>query len=808
MILKHNKHGCLLMRLQLLLITLLTVMYAKAHAQSTSYTINKIATPPKIDGHLTDSVWANATVADQFTTTLPRFGAIPVNATNVRMLAAHNGLFIAIDCTTGKIRADGSNRDETANADYFSVGFDTWDDDQNAFVFTVTAAGQLIDQRLSSGGTNTEFNAIWKAATRRSANGWTAEIWIPFKALRFPAQGEQHWGLQFTRYDRSSGQTSTWAPQDPLIRDQVLQYGQLEGLGVIEQHFRIGLTFMSDIKKTDRITTYGTKINGSQSEDKFFGAAIDGRIRFNSSTTLDLNIIPDQINDDDVYDFFTQYVQTPISRPLATEENGLFTKTGTLWRQPELNPSSLRLFYTLRPGELISSPSSLKTLNSSRFTTRTKKGIGIGVNNTLFDRPDFNIFEIFSSSSYYYRTIHYPIYPNYNHIVIEKTYRNNSWVQFSNANLYLKTGLTTNRAGIGGQWRDISNRFEIKGQYRLNTQFTSNNGAFSVADGYLSAGKINGKNTWGGSWTSPQKTTTGILMPTGSFIDLMNNHRLFAHFTQTNYAPHSTFWQNIRHSINLNSYFNVVRIVEKRMLITAQLTGLDKNFRSWTAAFGTAPVWDKEVIYFPGAELQRKLLAPLVVSMGMSTDSRKKWIVESAAQFVGNFDFTGTQKLFINASPSVLLDPKMKLSAQTYCGFTWNQNTPLTIAGTYYPIGKSSMMEFRQSVSISLFISPKWTINTSTSYYTAGETQSRAYSIQSNGQLMPLEYDVPKLNTNFQPNWLSSTDLCWYFRPGSLLKASWGYQYTRYNADIAGFFSVSKRKQIIRSLSFLYNLNN
>lgn len=797
---------------RVLLIALLSLLTVTIHyGQSAVYSINKAISYPEIDGYLTDSVWRKATVADQFTTTLPRFGATPKNATAVRMLAFPNGICLAVDCKTTLMRSDGSERDEIGNADYFSVGFDTWNDDQNAFVFTVTAAGQLIDQRVSSVNVNTEFNASWKAVSRRTADGWTAEMWIPYKALRFPTTEGQDWGIQFTRYDRSSGETATWAPQDPLIRDKILQYGQLEGLVSIQQRMSLGMTAMGSAVFQSNYNYYGASSGYRTSETPKLYYALDGRVSFNSATTLDVNILPDGFRKSDFSTIAIgpNYVETPISRPLITEENGLFDKSGTLWAQPTLFSGYLSRFYPLQPGETISSFTTIKSLNTSRFTTRTKGGLGIGINNTLFDQPDFFVSIPFSSSTFSYRTVPYPVYPNYNQIAVEKAFRNNSWVQFSNSNLYLKNGMTTNLAALGGQWRDMTNRFEVKGQYQLNTQFTSNNGAFSVADGYLSAGKVNGKYTWGATWVSPEKTTYGVLLPFGSFVDLRNNHQLNAHFTKTNYTPRSARWQNISQSITSNSYLSTGRINEIPLLISAKISGLDQKFRTWSGSIGTSPVRAKEVFYFSGAEFQRKLFIPISVFVGYSTDARKKWVLHSAARYNGNFDHAAPQIISGNVAQYVMLHRKLTLSANTQLGAGRNQNNVLTISGVYYPIRKSNNLDFKQTFALDLFFSPKLQLNVYGGVAYGGYTHQQAYSIQPDGSLSLLAYSFPPNTRNFEPKWLGGFSVSCYFAPASMLKLSVHVDdLSFYNSVVAPVFYNFSTRQTVTNLSFLYNINS
>ena len=800
------------MKLQLLLlIVAIMAISTQIKGQSRTYQLQNGSLPRDLDGVLTDDEWEQATLADAFTTTLPRFGAAPQHPTTVRMLAAPDGLFIAVDCKTEKVRADGSTRDDTGTADYFSVGFDTWNDDQNAFVFTVTAAGQLIDQRVSSGNVNTSFNSSWKAKTRRQADGWTAEIWIPFSALRFPTTEGQDWGIQFTRFDRSSGETSTWAPQDPLIRDQVLQYGQLVGLGYIEQHKRLGLTAMAGTKRHTQIDNFGTdnSLRTHRPEHLFY--ALDGRISFNSATTLDINIVPDYIFQDNLnYSIYgPDYIETPISRPLITEEYALFNKLNTFWPNPKLNSAELARFYTSQPGISAIPDGPIKALNTSRLTTRTKGGLAIGIHNTVFDRPDFRTLPVLPILYFTSEDVSYPVYPNYNQIAVEKAFRNNSWVQFTNSNLYLKSGMTTNQAAIGGQWRDITNRFEVKGQYQLNTQFTSNTGAFSVAESYLSAGKVNGKYTWGGSWSSPNKAYLGILMPSGFFADPSSNHQLKAHFTRTNYSPRTTRWQNISQSITTNSYISSVDFNQIAMAVTASLSGLDSKLRTWSGSITSSPARHTEILDFSGAEFLRELSVPLYLSVGLSTDARKKWVIQHQVQYSGNLDRAATQIASANIDQYVLIHRRITLGAQTQLAAAWNQYNILTIPDVYYTVRKSSNLQFRQTLSCDLYLSSKCQLNIYGGIGYSGYTQQQAYSIQPDGKLALLTFSFPNNDSNFAPKWSAGGAFKWYFTPSSLLRLSARLDNLVFNDSIGiPVYESDKTRLITANLSFLYTLNN
>ena len=71
-----------------------------------------------------------------------------------------------------------------------------------------------------------------------AASGWTAEMAIPFKSLRYPAraEGEPHrWGFQITRRIRGRSEAQSWSPVSRDIAGQLTQFGILEGLEGLSQ---------------------------------------------------------------------------------------------------------------------------------------------------------------------------------------------------------------------------------------------------------------------------------------------------------------------------------------------------------------------------------------------------------------------------------------------------------------------------------------------------------------------------------------------------------------------------------------------
>jgi len=82
----------------------------------------------------------------------------------------------------------------------FSVGFDTFYDRRNSLTFMVNPIGGFYDEEISDEGRpNTDWNPVWDVRTGRFDGGWTVEMAIPFKSLRYQRGSSQLWGLQLGR---------------------------------------------------------------------------------------------------------------------------------------------------------------------------------------------------------------------------------------------------------------------------------------------------------------------------------------------------------------------------------------------------------------------------------------------------------------------------------------------------------------------------------------------------------------------------------------------------------------------------------
>ena len=236
--------------------------------------IGRTPQPPQIDGRLDDSVWETATHITDFVQVAPVEGAPGTEKTEVWMAYDNDNLYVAFYAhysDPGIMRANRSDRDEIRGDDRMSVLFDTFLDQQRAYQFEVNGYGVQSDSivnadgssgtssrrspRPRSGGSGAgsarssgsglsnsgqfgirgddSWNALFDTGGRVVEDGWTAEMAIPFKSLRYPSRtvGDGHrWGFQITRIVRGKSEAQAWSPVSRGVAGQLTQFGVLEGL--------------------------------------------------------------------------------------------------------------------------------------------------------------------------------------------------------------------------------------------------------------------------------------------------------------------------------------------------------------------------------------------------------------------------------------------------------------------------------------------------------------------------------------------------------------------------------------------------
>ena len=95
----------------------------------------------------------------------------------------------------------------------------------------VTREGASVRFGFGS-GFNLNWDTSWSVASAISPIGWSAEIAIPFKSLRYAGSGPQSWGINFQRNIRRNNEEAFWSPLPRQYNlNRVSQAGRVEGVG-------------------------------------------------------------------------------------------------------------------------------------------------------------------------------------------------------------------------------------------------------------------------------------------------------------------------------------------------------------------------------------------------------------------------------------------------------------------------------------------------------------------------------------------------------------------------------------------------
>ena len=172
--------------------------------------------PIVVDGRLDEPAWHQAEVGNGFRQREPREGAPASERTEFSIAYTPSTLYVALrafDREPARIIAKEMERDaELASDDSFVLVFDTFLDGRNAFAFATNPNGARHDALITDEGrdVNTEWDGVWTVRARRTADGWTAEMAIPFATLRFDPALDR-WGLNVQRLIRRKSEEVNWA---------------------------------------------------------------------------------------------------------------------------------------------------------------------------------------------------------------------------------------------------------------------------------------------------------------------------------------------------------------------------------------------------------------------------------------------------------------------------------------------------------------------------------------------------------------------------------------------------------------------
>lgn len=692
---------------------------------------------PVIDGSLADSCWQNLAPIGPFQTHLPVFGLNPKGQTEVRLFYTETALYLAADCLLpagGRIRDDGGIRDGDRTGDWLQISLDTWNDDRLRFDFTVTAAGVQSDARMRQ-----QWDALWQSAVIRHARGWSVEICIPFSALRYPKKTVQDWGLQVTRYDVGSGETSTWSPQDPLVSDQVIQFGLLRGLTGIRQGKRRSLALHAGAESLYRY------------KDHAFAylletAGLDGKIGLNESATLDVTLFPRRYG---VHNFpsisapprffYNDDVTLPEPRQFVAEEADLFGKNDNLNFEPYVGADWM--LWRLDDGNgtpvYLQGTSNSKVLQASKLSARTRGNWRFGVFNALLGPVKANILTDNPITEVETKTLQ--VLSNYNYLTTERILPNNSYINISTSTLLAGEKYTSLQPGLNFQLRDRSNSYEVQG----STDWSYHRRADDTFAGFhywLRLSRINRR--WGWSVLHQQQYTS-LTRPEwqansapGTVSRAQLNYRSFQPRGRILQRFGDAGLQLLRNPNNT--------LLPQTWLLSGNLRALDRQFQTWSVHLNSIPHERKQRYSLLGAHIDRVISPNVGGHLSFASDLRKRlrWdaLVFGATGLKGEIPRIGltlTQLWVLRSSLA------LQVQAQWQNSF---DNLELIGGGGSWIFERYQQRNAQGRLTLHWY--PVQPLRLSGSFVVQGMTKTNreAVELQDNRQLTPVDQPLPEFS--------------------------------------------------------------
>lgn len=181
-----------------------------------------ITVAPVVDGKvLGDAAWAGVVPATGFWQVQPDEGKAATQKTEVYIAYLDDALYIGMvaydEDPSGIIVTDARRDTSLDDGDSFRVIIDGMLDGQNGFIFGTNPAGmeydaQVVKEAANGSGYNRNWDASWSVKAEINPRGWSAEMRIPFKSLRYGKGEEQTWGINFQRNIRRNNEVVYWAP--------------------------------------------------------------------------------------------------------------------------------------------------------------------------------------------------------------------------------------------------------------------------------------------------------------------------------------------------------------------------------------------------------------------------------------------------------------------------------------------------------------------------------------------------------------------------------------------------------------------
>jgi Domain of unknown function (DUF5916)/Carbohydrate family 9 binding domain-like len=303
---------------------------------------------PVIDGRLDDEVWKEAAVLKDFYQTYPGDNTKPSRPTEVLLGYDARHLYIGFRAydEPGNVRATVAKRDDVLEDDNIRVYLDTFNDQRRAYVLVFNPLGVQQDGIYTEGsGEDYTVDILMESKGMVTPDGYTVEVAIPFKSLRYRAGKGSRWGFQaLRRIKHLNNEQDSWTPITRGNSRFLGQQGFITGLEGISAGRTLELIPSLTLSETGARVRSLPPDSPAPDPGRFVNRAVEfdpgltAKLGITPEVTLDLALNPDfaQVESD-------QLVVTANQRfPIFFEEKRPFFLEGIDIFQTPLQPVHTR----------------------------------------------------------------------------------------------------------------------------------------------------------------------------------------------------------------------------------------------------------------------------------------------------------------------------------------------------------------------------------------------------------------------------------------------------------------------------------
>jgi hypothetical protein len=741
----------------------------------------RISTAPKINGFADDSVWQLINPVSDFRQYLPVYDTHPSFRTEVRIAYDDYAIYVLAQLYDPSpdsiLRQLGLRDEENLNADMFSIEFDTYNNQLDAYAFRITASGVQLDSRES----DETYDAVWDSETRITPDGWIAELKIPYSALRFARTNPQQWGMEISRSIRRYRETDQWALELPETFNDLPYWGTIDGIENIEPPVRLSATpYIMLQAEHYPYETPGKDISTS------FGGGLDLKYGINEGFTLDVSLLPDfsQVQSDNkiknLTAFETVYEE---QRPFFNEAVDLFMK-GDIFYSRRIGKTPA-LFYSVEDSlldgeQLAKNPVQQRLINATKISGRNKNGLAIGFLNAV----TANTYAVAKNAEGSERKILTDPLTNYNLLVFDQALRNNSNFYVTNTNV-IRNGKyrDANVTATGITLNNKTNTYRIELSGGMSTIFTHSDDNADQTTGFkydIGLHKTKGNFQWALSRSSMDADFNANDMGLTTYNNYNDN---LANISYNFYKP---FWvlREMKNTLTLSNQnnFTTHKPQELRLIYNTFLTTM--NYLSFWGETGHFLIETYD--YYEPRTAGRYYIKPKATwaDLGFSSDYRKLFALdgELSAYYSRRDESKGYS---VELSPIFRLNNHFTFRLSLEYEKNLNDYGYADTQDNAIIFGNRELNTFENSLSGKYLFKNNLSLSLTARHYYKQGIYSSYYELLDNGYLQP------------EPGYAENHDFIfnsfnvdmifeWIFAPGSSLNFVWKNEIISDQVNVSG----------------------